>query len=83
MDIVACRIPATFGIYPVRDVQVLTPTHQTLTVLTDEDEPVEYDFAELDELAYAQLRVRNARMSRPAMRAIAPDRAGWGSSAPP
>ena len=26
---------------------------QTLTVLTDEDEPVDYDFAELDELAHA------------------------------
>ena len=122
VDIVARRIPATFGLNPVRDVQVLTPTHrspagagnlnallqealtphrdgapekwyggrafrvgdkvtqlrnnydkgtagifngtvgvvtglsleqQTLTVLTDEDEPVDYDFAELDELAHA------------------------------
>jgi len=122
VDIVARRIPAKFGFDPVRDVQVLTPTHrgpagagnlnavlqdaltpqrddtpekrygdrifrvgdkvtqlrnnynkgkagifngtvatvtglclpeQTLTVLTDEDEPVDYDFAELDELAHA------------------------------
>jgi exodeoxyribonuclease V alpha subunit len=122
VDIVARRIPAKFGLDPVRDVQVLTPTHrgpagagnlnallqdaltpqregtpekrygdrifrvgdkvtqlrnnynkgnagifngtvatvtglslqeQTLTVLTDEDEPVDYDFAELDELAHA------------------------------
>jgi len=122
VDIVARRIPAAFGLNPVRDVQVLTPTHrgpagagnlnallqealtphrdaapekwyggrafrvgdkvtqlrnnydkgaagifngtvgvvtglsleqQTLTVLTDEDEPVDYDFAELDELAHA------------------------------
>jgi exodeoxyribonuclease V alpha subunit len=122
VDIVARRIPAKFGLNPVRDVQVLTPTHrgpagagnlnavlqdaltpqrdgtpekrygdrifrvgdkvtqlrnnynkgkagvfngtvgtvtslsledQTLTVLTDEDEPVDYDFAELDELAHA------------------------------
>ncbi|HUY45592.1 MAG TPA: ATP-dependent RecD-like DNA helicase [Streptosporangiaceae bacterium] len=121
-DIVARRIPARFGLDPVRDVQVLTPMHrgpagagnlnnllqealtphrdgtperryggrvfrvgdkvtqlrnnygkgkagifngtvgvvtglslqeQTLTVLTDEDEPVDYDFAELDELAHA------------------------------
>jgi exodeoxyribonuclease V alpha subunit len=122
VDIVARRIPAKFGLDPVRDVQVLTPMHrgpagagnlntlmqealtpqrdgtperryggrvfrvgdkvtqlrnnynkgeagifngtigvvtslslqeQTLTVLTDEDEPVGYDFAELDELAHA------------------------------
>jgi exodeoxyribonuclease V alpha subunit len=122
VDVVARRIPAKFGLNPVRDVQVLTPTHrgpagagnlnavlqdaltpqrdgtpekrygdrtfrvgdkvtqlrnnynkgkagvfngtvgtvtslsledQTLTVLTDEDEPVDYDFAELDELAHA------------------------------
>jgi exodeoxyribonuclease V alpha subunit len=122
VDIVARRIPARFGLDPVRDVQVLTPTHrgpagagnlnallqqaltpqrdgtpekwyggrvfrtgdkvtqlrnnydkgkagifngtvgvvtrislqeQTLTVLTDEDEQVDYDFAELDELAHA------------------------------
>ena len=122
VDIAARRIPAKFGLDPVRDVQVLTPTHhgpagagnlntllqqaltpqrpgapekwyggrvfragdkvtqlrnnydkgkagifngtvgvvtglsleeQTLTVLTDEDEPVDYDFAELDELAHA------------------------------
>jgi exodeoxyribonuclease V alpha subunit len=122
VDIVARRIPAKFGLNPVRDVQVLTPTHrgpagaanlngvlqdaltpqrddtpekrygdrifrvgdkvtqlrnnynkgkagifngtvgtvtglsleeQTLTVLTDEDEPVDYEFAELDELAHA------------------------------
>ena len=122
VDIVARRVPAKFGLNPVRDVQVLTPTHrgpagagnlnavlqdaltpqrdgtpekrygdrifrvgdkvtqlrnnynkgkagifngtvgtvtslsledQTLTVLTDEDEPVDYDFAELDELAHA------------------------------
>ena len=123
MDIAARRIPARFGLDPVRDVQVLTPTHrgpagagnlntllqhaltpprdgtpekryggrvfrvgdkvtqlrnnydkgkagvfngtvgvvtsmsledQTLTVLTDEDEQVDYDFGELDELhAYA------------------------------
>ena len=122
VDIVARRIPAKFGLDPVRDVQVLTPMHrgpagagtlnalmqdvltpkrdgtpekrygdrifrvgdkvtqlrnnynkgrvgifngtvgtvtglslqeQTLTVLTDEDEPVDYDFAELDELAHA------------------------------
>jgi exodeoxyribonuclease V alpha subunit len=122
VDIVARRIPARFGLDPVRDVQVLTPVHrgpagagnlnallqqaltpqrdgtpekwyggrvfrvgdkvtqlrnnydkgkagvfngtvgvvtglsvqeQTLTVLTDEDEHVAYDFAELDELAHA------------------------------
>ena len=122
VDIVARRIPARFGLHPVRDVQVLTPMHrgpagagnlntllqealtpsrdgaperryggrvfrigdkvtqlrnnydkgkagifngtvatvtsmsledQTLTVLTDEDEQVDYDFAELDELAHA------------------------------
>jgi exodeoxyribonuclease V alpha subunit len=122
VDIVARRIPAKFGLHPVRDVQVLAPMHrgpagagnlnlllqealtpprdgaperryggrvfrvgdkvtqlrnnyekgvagvfngtvgtvtaislenQTLTVLTDEDESVEYDFDELDELAHA------------------------------
>ena len=122
VDIAARRIPAKFGLDPVRDVQVLTPMHhgpagagnlntllqealtpprdqaperryggrvfrvgdkvtqlrnnydkgkagifngtvgvvtglsleeQTLTVLTDEDEPVDYDFGELDELAHA------------------------------
>ncbi|HET9656612.1 MAG TPA: ATP-dependent RecD-like DNA helicase [Kineosporiaceae bacterium] len=122
VDIVARRIPAKFGLHPVRDVQVLTPMHrgpagagnlntllqealtpfrdgaperryggrvfrigdkvtqlrnnydkgaagifngtvatvtglslaeQTLTVVTDEDESVDYDFAELDELAHA------------------------------
>jgi exodeoxyribonuclease V alpha subunit len=122
VDIVARRIPARFGLHPVRDVQVLTPMHrgpagagnlntllqqaltpqrdgtpekwyggrvfrvgdkvtqlrnnydkgaagifngtvgvvtrlslheQTLTVLTDEDEQVDYGFAELDELAHA------------------------------
>jgi exodeoxyribonuclease V alpha subunit len=122
VDIVARRIPARFGLHPVRDVQVLTPMHrgpagagnlnallqealtpfregaperryggrvfrigdkvtqlrnnydkgaagvfngtvgtvtglslqeQTLTVLTDEDESVDYDFAELDELSHA------------------------------
>jgi exodeoxyribonuclease V alpha subunit len=122
VDIVARRLPAKFGLDPVRDVQVLTPMHrgpagagnlnsllqealiperdgtpekryggrvfrvgdkvtqlrnnytkgkagifngtigvvtslssqeQTLTVLTDEDEQVDYDFAELDELAHA------------------------------
>ncbi len=122
VDIVTRRIPAKFGLDPVRDVQVLTPMHrgpagagnlntllqealtpqrdgtpekryggrvfrvrdkvtqlrnnyhkgqagmfngtvgvvtglsleeQTLTVLTDEDEQVDYDFAELDELAHA------------------------------
>jgi exodeoxyribonuclease V alpha subunit len=122
VDIVARRIPARFGLDPLRDVQVLTPMHrgpsgagnlnallqealtpqrdqtpekryggrvfrvgdkvtqlrnnyhkgqagifngtvgvvtglsleeQTLTVLTDEDEQVEYEFAELDELAHA------------------------------
>jgi exodeoxyribonuclease V alpha subunit len=122
VDIVARRLPAKFGLDPLRDVQVLTPMHrgpagagnlntllqealtpsrdgmperryggrvfrvgdkvtqlrnnydkgkagifngtlatvtgmsmeeQTLTVLTDEDEPVDYDFAELDELAHA------------------------------
>jgi exodeoxyribonuclease V alpha subunit len=122
VDIVARRIPAKFGLDPVRDVQVLTPMHrgpagagnlnamlqdaltpdgngmqekrygdrvfragdkviqlrnnynkgkagifngtvgtvtglslqeQTLTVLTDEDEHIDYDFAELDELAHA------------------------------
>jgi exodeoxyribonuclease V alpha subunit len=122
VDIVARRVPAKFGLDPVRDIQVLTPMHrgpagagnlnsllqealtphrdgtperryggrvfrvgdkvtqlrnnydkgkagifngtvgvvtglsleeQTLTVLTDEDEPVDYDFAELDELAHA------------------------------
>jgi exodeoxyribonuclease V alpha subunit len=122
VDIVASRIPAKFGLHPVRDVQVLAPMHrglagagalnallqdaltpqrdataekrygdrvfrvgdkviqlrnnynkgkagvfngtvatvtglslqeQTLTVITDEDEHVDYDFAELDELAHA------------------------------
>jgi exodeoxyribonuclease V alpha subunit len=122
VDVVARRIPAKFGLDPVRDVQVLTPVHrgpagagnlnallqqaltpqrdgapekwyggrvfrvgdkvtqlrnnydkgtagvfngtvgiitglsvpdQALTVLTDEDEQVDYDFAELDELAHA------------------------------
>jgi exodeoxyribonuclease V alpha subunit len=122
VDIVARRIPAKFGLHPVRDVQVLAPMHrgpagagnlnsllqdaltpqrdgtpekrygdrvfragdkviqrrndynkgkagifngtvgtvtglsleeQTLTVLTDEDEHIDYDFAELDELAHA------------------------------
>jgi exodeoxyribonuclease V alpha subunit len=122
VDIAARRIPARFGLDPVRDVQVLTPMHrgpagagnlntllqqaltpprdgtpekryggrvfrvgdkvtqlrnnygkgkagifngtvgvvtglsleeQTLTVLTDEDEQVGYDFGELDELAHA------------------------------
>jgi|BogFormECP12_OM2_1039638.scaffolds.fasta_scaffold01860_2 exodeoxyribonuclease V alpha subunit len=122
VDIVARRIPAKFGLHPVRDVQALTPMHrgpagagnlntllqealtpprdaapekryggrvfrigdkvtqlrnnydkgkagifngtagtvtglsledQTLTVLTDEDEQIDYDFAELDELAHA------------------------------
>ena len=122
VDIAARRVPAKFGLDPVRDIQVLTPMHrgpagagnlnsllqealtpqrdgtpekryggrvfrvgdkvtqlrnnyekgkagifngtvgvvtglsleeQTLTVLTDEDEPVDYDFAELDELAHA------------------------------
>jgi exodeoxyribonuclease V alpha subunit len=122
VNIVAQRIPAKFGLDPVRDIQVLTPMHrgpagagnlnsllqealiperdgtpekryggrvfrvgdkvtqlrnnynkgkagifngtiavvttlslqeQTLTVLTDEDEQVDYDFAELDELAHA------------------------------
>ena len=122
VDIVARRIPAKFGLDPVRDIQVLTPMHrgpagagnlnallqealtphrdgtpekryggrvfrvgdkvtqlrnnyhkgqagifngtvgavtgisleeQTMTVLTDEDEQVDYDFAELDELAHA------------------------------
>jgi exodeoxyribonuclease V alpha subunit len=121
-DIVARRIPAKFGLDPVRDIQVLTPMHrgpagagnlnallqqaltpqrpgapekwyggrvfrvgdkvtqlrnnydkgkagvfngtvgvvtglslqdQTLTVLTDEDKQLDYDFAELDELAHA------------------------------
>jgi UvrD-like helicase C-terminal domain len=31
----------------------LSLQEQTLTLLTDEDEPVDYDFAELDELAHA------------------------------
>jgi exodeoxyribonuclease V alpha subunit len=122
VDIVARRIPAKFGLDPLREVQVLSPMHrgpagagnlntllqaalrpqregtperryggrvfrvgdkvtqlrnnydkgaagifngtlgvvtglsleeQTLTVLTDEDESVDYDFAELDELAHA------------------------------
>lgn len=122
VDIVARRLPARFGLHPVRDVQVLTPMHggpagagnlntllqealtpyregaperrygarvfrvgdkvtqlrnnydkgtagifngtvgtvtdlslteQALTVRTDEDEQVDYDFAELDELAHA------------------------------
>jgi exodeoxyribonuclease V alpha subunit len=122
VDIVARRLPATFGLHPVRDVQVLAPMHRgpagagnlnqllqqaltpardgaperryggrvfrvgdkvtqlrnnydkgtagvfngtvgtvtalslenrALTVLTDEDESVEYDFDELDELAHA------------------------------
>jgi exodeoxyribonuclease V alpha subunit len=34
-------------------VTALSTEDQTLTVLTDEDESVEYDFAELDELAHA------------------------------
>jgi exodeoxyribonuclease V alpha subunit len=122
VDIAARRVPARFGLDPVRDIQVLTPMHrgpagagnlnsllqealtphrdatpekryggrvfrvgdkvtqlrnnydkgragifngtvgvvtalsleeQTLTVLTDEDEAVDYDFGELDELAHA------------------------------
>jgi exodeoxyribonuclease V alpha subunit len=122
VDIVGRRIPAKFGLDPLRDVQVLTPMHrgpagagnlnallqealtpqrdqtpekryggrvfrlgdkvtqlrnnyhkgqagifngtvgvvtglsleeQTLTVLTDEDEQVDYEFGELDELAHA------------------------------
>jgi exodeoxyribonuclease V alpha subunit len=122
VDIVAHRIPAKFGLDPVRDIQVLAPMHrgpagagnlntllqealiperdgtpekryggrvfrvgdkvtqlrnnyhkgtagifngtiavvtslslqeQTLTVLTDEDEQVDYEFDELDELAHA------------------------------
>ena len=122
VDIVARRIPAKFGLDPVRDVQVLAPMHrgpsgagnlnallqealtpqrdgtpekryggrvfrvgdkvtqlrnnyhkgqsgifngtvgvvtglsleeQTLTLLTDEDEQVDYEFGELDELAHA------------------------------
>jgi exodeoxyribonuclease V alpha subunit len=122
VDVVARRIPARFGLHPVRDVQVLAPMHrgpagagalntllqevltphregaperrhgsrvfrvgdkvtqlrnnydkgaagvfngtvgtvtalslenQTLTLRTDEDESVDYDFAELDELAHA------------------------------
>ncbi len=122
VDIVARRIPARFGLHPVRDVQVLTPMHrggpgagnlnlqlqealtptrdgsperryggrvyrvgdkviqirnnynkgangvfngtvgvveaidteaQTLRVRTDEDEEVDYEFAELDELVHA------------------------------
>jgi exodeoxyribonuclease V alpha subunit len=122
VDIVARRIPAKFGLDPVRDIQVLAPMHrgpsgagnlnallqealtpqrdgtpekryggrvfrvgdkvtqlrnnyhkgqagifngtvgvvtgfspeeQTMTMLTDEDEQVDYDFAELDELAHA------------------------------
>ena len=122
VDIVAHRIPAKFGLDPVRDIQVLTPMHrgpagagnlntllqdaliperdgtpekryggrvfrvgdkvtqlrnnynkgkagifngtigvlanlslqeQTVSVLTDEDEQIDYDFAELDELAHA------------------------------
>ena len=122
VDIVVHRIPAKFGLDPVRDIQVLAPMHrgpagagnlntllqdaliperdgtpekryggrvfrvgdkvtqlrnnyqkgaagifngtigvvtslslqeQTLIVLTDEDEQVDYDFAELDELAHA------------------------------
>jgi exodeoxyribonuclease V alpha subunit len=122
VDIVARRLPAKFGLDPVRDVQVLTPMHrgpagagtlnallqdaltpqrdgtpekrygdwvfrvgdkviqlrndytkgragvfngtvgtvigmslqeQTLAVLSDEDEHIDYDFAELDELAHA------------------------------
>lgn len=122
VEVVARRIPARFGLHPVRDVQVLTPMHrgpagagnlntllqealtpfregaperrfggrvfrvgdkvtqlrnnydkgeagifngtvgmvtdlslqeQTVTVCTDEEESVDYDFAELDELAHA------------------------------
>jgi exodeoxyribonuclease V alpha subunit len=122
VDIATRRVPAKFGLDPVRDVQVLTPMHrgpagagnlnallqealtphrdgtpekryggrvfrvgdkvtqlrnnyekgkagvfngtvgvvtalsleeQTLTVLTDEDEQVDYDFGEIDELAHA------------------------------
>jgi exodeoxyribonuclease V alpha subunit len=37
----------------VATVTALSPAEQTLTVLTDEDESVDYDFAELDELAHA------------------------------
>jgi len=122
VDVVARRLPARFGLHPVRDVQVLAPMHRgpagagnlnallqealtphregaperryggrvfrvgdkvtqlrnnydkgaagvfngtvgtvtalsaenaTLTVLTDEDESIDYDFDELDELAHA------------------------------
>ena len=34
-------------------VTALSPEEQTVTVLTDEDETVDYDFGELDELAHA------------------------------
>lgn len=34
-------------------VTAVSPTDQTLTVRTDEDEEIDYDFAELDELGHA------------------------------
>lgn len=45
----------TAGIFngTVGTVTGMSLEEQTLTVLTDEDEPVDYDFAELDELAHA------------------------------
>jgi exodeoxyribonuclease V alpha subunit len=45
----------TAGIFngTVGTVTGISLAEQTLTVLTDEDEPVDYDFAELDELAHA------------------------------
>ena len=45
----------TAGIFngTVGTVTGISLPEQTLTVLTDEDEPVDYDFAELDELAHA------------------------------
>jgi exodeoxyribonuclease V alpha subunit len=67
-DIVAHRIPRRFGMDPRRDIQVLAPMHRglagvgvitaiaqedgKLTVLTAEDESLDYGFDELDELAH-------------------------------
>ncbi len=47
-DLLAGIFNGTVGV-----VTGLSLEEQTLTVLTDEDEPVDYDFAELDELAHA------------------------------
>ena len=37
-------------------VTAVNPDEQTLTVRTDEDEVIDYDFDELDELAHAYAR---------------------------